>query len=88
MQSAAEDDVASHRCPWLLPLRCRAVEAAAVCGASRLRMDAAGIATIAEITNLSPDKVRSVVRQYNNDQSEVERAVSQYLEGGGGPFKT
>ena len=47
-------------------------------------MDAA---SIAEITNLSADKVRSVMRQCNNDQGEIERAINTYLEGGGGPFK-
>ena len=43
--------------------------------------------SIAEITQLPQDKVRSVLRSCNNDQSEIERAINLYLEGGIGPFK-
>ena len=48
-------------------------------------MDAA---SIAEITNLPADKVKSVLRQHNmaNDQGMIEHAISQFLDGTG-PFK-
>ena len=42
--------------------------------------------SIAEITNLSADKVRSVLKSCNQDQSKIEHAINLYLENGSGPF--
>ena len=48
-------------------------------------MDAA---SIADITSLPVDKVKTVLRQHNmeKDQGGIERAINQFLEGTG-PFK-
>ena len=72
--SAAEGDSKSAASAFLPPAR-SAVSA----------MDAA---SIADITSLPVDKVKTVLRQHNmeKDQSGIERAINQFLEGTG-PFK-
>lgn len=42
---------------------------------------------IAEITNLSVEKVRQVQKRFNNDEDRVAQAVNQYLENKSGPFR-
>ena len=50
-------------------------------------MEGLDAGSIAEITNLSADKVHNVFRKCNNDEGEIQRALTLFLDGGSGPFK-
>ena len=47
-------------------------------------MDAA---SIAETLQLSLDKVQSVMRSYNDDETQIQSALHQFLDSQSGPFQ-